>query len=58
MNNQKTRQTKSHCPFCGPGKYANVLHSHEATRHDEETDVWETTKSYMLECGGCKTVFF
>jgi hypothetical protein len=25
---------------------------------DEETGVWEAVKSYMLECAGCKTVFF
>ena len=58
MNDQKTRQIRSYCPTCGPGRYANVLASHEVTGTDEETDIWSTTKSYMLECGGCKTVFF
>ncbi len=55
---KKTRQIKSHCPNCGPGRYANVIASHEASDHDEETGIWAKTTSYILECGGCKTVFF
>jgi uncharacterized protein DUF4145 len=58
MNDQKTRQIRSHCPTCGPGRYSNVLASHEVTGRNEENDIWDSTKSYMLECGGCKTVFF
>jgi len=58
MTDQKTRQIRGHCPICGPDKYANILYSHEATAHDEKSDIWESTKSQMLECGGCKTVFF
>jgi hypothetical protein len=58
MNDQKARQIRSHCPNCGPGRYANVLASHERSDHNEENDIWSKAKSYMLECGGCKTVFF
>jgi Domain of unknown function (DUF4145) len=58
MTDRKTRQIRSHCPNCGPGRYANVLYCHEAAGEGDETDIWESIKSYMLECGGCKTVFF
>ena len=58
MNDQKTRQIRRYCPACGPGRYANVLASHKAPHEDEETGIWSSTTSYMLECGGCKTVFF
>jgi hypothetical protein len=51
-------QIKSHCPTCGPGRCANVLHKHRVESRDDETGMWEETTSYMLECGGCKTVFF
>jgi Domain of unknown function (DUF4145) len=53
-----TEQIKSHCPTCGPGRFANVIHKHRANYHDEETGMWEETTSYMLQCGGCKNVFF
>src|SRR5271157_2296312 len=56
MSDQQRRQIRSHCPTCGPRRYANVLASHEVTDHDE--DIWSSTKSYILECGGCKTIFF
>lgn len=56
MKDQKTLQIKSHCPKCGPGRYANVLYSHKVS--GEDNGVWEAIKSYMLECAGCKTVFF
>jgi hypothetical protein len=55
---EKTPQIRSHCPHCGPGRYANVLYSHKVSGEDEETGVWGAIKSYMLECAGCKTVFF
>jgi len=58
MPDQKLPQLKSHCPNCGPSRYANVLHSHQVVEDDEESGVWGRTTSYMLECGGCKTVFF
>ena len=58
MADEKVPQIRSHCPNCGPGRYANVLHLHKVTVDDEETGVWETIVSRMLECGGCKTVFF
>jgi hypothetical protein len=58
MTNQKTLQIRSHCPNCGPGRYANVLHSHKVSGEDEKSGIWEATESYMLECAGCKTVFF
>ncbi len=54
----RVTEIRSHCPNCGPGRYANVLHCHEETSHEEKYDIWETTKSYMLQCGGCKAVFF
>ena len=56
MTDQKTRQIRAHCPICGPGKYANILFCHKVAGDNE--DIWETTTSRMLECGGCKTVFF
>jgi hypothetical protein len=58
MTDQKTPQIRSHCPNCGPGRYANVLHSHKVSADDDEHSVWEVITSYMLECAGCKTVFF
>jgi hypothetical protein len=58
MTDKKSPQIRSHCPNCGPGRYANVLYSHKVSGEDEESGIWEATKSYMLECGGCKTVFF
>ncbi len=58
MNDQKTRQIRSHCPNCGPGRYADVLASHVVNDQDEEIGIWAKTTSYMLKCGGCKTVFF
>jgi Domain of unknown function (DUF4145) len=51
-------QIKSHCPTCGPGRFANVLHKDRDRRDDDETGMWEETTSYMLQCGGCRTVFF
>ena len=58
MTDHKTPQIRSHCPNCGPGRYANVLYSHKVTGDDEKTGIWEATISYLLECGGCKTVIF
>lgn len=58
MARKKTQQIRSHCPICGPDKFSNVLASHEIIDNDEETGVWGKTTSYMLECGGCHTVFF
>jgi len=58
MADQKVVQIKSHCPRCGPDRYANVLYRHKETGDDDERGVWETITSYMLQCGGCKTVFF
>jgi hypothetical protein len=54
----QAKQIKSHCPSCGPGRYATVLFSHKQQESDDEGDIWVWTVSYMLECGGCKTVFF
>jgi hypothetical protein len=58
MTDQKIRQIKSHCPNCGPGRYANVIYSHDASDYDDESGISEKTTSFILECGGCKTVFF
>src|SRR5436190_23984080 len=58
MSDRKSQQIRSHCPVCGPRRYANVLALHEETGTDEETEIWSSMKSYMLQCGGCKTVFF
>jgi hypothetical protein len=51
-------QIRGHCPKCGPGRYAKVLHSHEDMEQDDQTGIWEKITSYMLECGGCRTVYF
>jgi len=58
MTRKKTQQIRSHCPICGAGKFSNVLYCHEVIGDDEETGVWGKTTSYILECGGCHTVFF
>jgi hypothetical protein len=55
---KKLSLIRSHCPICGAGKFSNVLYCHEAIDNDEETGIWAKTTSYMLECGGCHTVFF
>lgn len=55
---EKTIEIRSHCPTCGPRRHARILFKHNATDTDEESGIWESTTSYMLQCGGCKTVFF
>jgi hypothetical protein len=58
MRAKKPKEIQSHCPVCGAGKYAKVLAMHVVSDTDEETGIWGKTTSYMLKCGGCKTVFF
>jgi hypothetical protein len=54
----QAKQIKSHCPTCGPGRHAAVLFSYKQAESDDAGDIWVWTNSHMLECGGCKTVFF
>ena len=50
-----TRQ--GHCPNCGPDRFSNVLAEHSQQGQDDDTGIWGETTHYILECGGCKTVF-
>ena len=59
MADKMPTQRKSHCPLCGAGRWAHILHHHKEVEHsDDDSGMWERTESYMLRCGGCKTVFF
>ncbi|WMT71108.1 DUF4145 domain-containing protein [Bradyrhizobium sp. Ash2021] len=55
----KPEQIQAHCPKCGPGRFADViaLHSHMES-HDDEHGMWSNTTSRILQCGGCKEVYF
>ncbi|HUI14052.1 MAG TPA: DUF4145 domain-containing protein [Xanthobacteraceae bacterium] len=58
MKNKAAGQREGHCPTCGSDRSCNILASHREVGEDEETGVWAETTHYILECGGCKTVFF
>lgn len=56
---KKAEQIRGHCPNCGPGRFADVVCSYTDTEGlDDEHGIWAETTSRILQCGGCKSVYF
>lgn len=49
---------KGHCPKCGPNVKAHIRGSHEVTWADNDSPISGSNTGYILECGGCETVYF
>jgi hypothetical protein len=58
MPEEKPQQIRAHCPICGPERVATIIRSHQVTDNDNPDGVWFNVTYNILECGGCKTVFF
>ena len=58
MPEQKPQQIRAHCPKCGPEHVATIIGSHQVSDNDNPDGVWFNVTYNILECGGCKTVFF
>ncbi len=56
---KRAEQIRGHCPNCGPARFADVVCSYTDTEEiDDEHGVWAQTTSRILQCGGCKSVYF
>jgi hypothetical protein len=55
----KTKQVRGHCPNCGPARFADVVAEYTDREDvDDELGLWAETMSRILQCGGCKSVYF
>ncbi len=55
----QAKQVQGHCPTCGSNRYADVVGFHKRVEHhDQEHGIWTDTTSRILQCAGCKAVFF
>lgn len=56
----KTPKTiRGHCPNCGPARFADVVSSYTDTEDLEPAlGIWAQTTSKILQCGGCRSVYF
>lgn len=48
--------TKEMCKVCQCQTWHKILSKSESSKNDEESGIWETTTSYMLQCKGCDNV--
>ncbi len=56
---EKPKQIRGHCPNCGPARFADVVAEHtDHEEGDDEYGTWAETTSRILQCGGCKSVYF
>jgi hypothetical protein len=46
------------CPDCGPNRYADVMRHYSVRWDDEYSGIWGKNDYRILQCRGCKTVFF
>ena len=50
---------RGHCPECGPGRFALVVGAHQIQEADRAHQaIWEIKDYFILECAGCKRVYF
>ena len=55
----KLEQVRGHCPDCGPARYADVVAEYkDSESHDAEHGTWSASAYRILQCGGCKSVYF
>lgn len=55
-SNRQTKEIKGTCPKCGPERFARVLaEDYKSIEHD---DIQGGTDYRMLECGGCRSIYF
>jgi hypothetical protein len=47
-----------HCPSCGPDRIADVVGHHQSRYDDDESGVWGETDCRILQCRGCRSVYF
>jgi len=52
-------QIRGHCPNCGPGRFADVRSEFiDVEEMDDDSGMWARTTSRILQCAGCKSVYF
>lgn len=58
MGDQKTKQfpTKEMCKGCQCETWHKILNETENSFNDEESEIWENTKFYTLQCLGCDNI--
>lgn len=57
--NTNRPQVRGHCPNCGPARFADVRGEHiDIEDMDDETGMWAKATSRILQCAGCKSVYF
>jgi hypothetical protein len=54
----KREQVRGHCPKCGPARFADVVAEYTDREEIEDDGTWADTTSRILQCGGCKSVYF
>jgi hypothetical protein len=54
----KRKQVRGHCPNCGPARFAEIVAEYVDREEIERDGVWAETTSRILQCGGCKSVYF
>ena len=57
--NSNRRQIRGHCPNCGSGRFADVRGEFiDVENMGDDSDMWARTTSRILQCAGCKSVYF
>lgn len=52
-------QIRGHCPNCGPARFADVRGEFvDVENMDDGSGMWAKTTSRILQCAGCKSVYF
>lgn len=54
----KPKQVRGHCPSCGPHRFADVVAEYMAREDIDDGEMWSHTTSRILQCGGCKSVYY
>lgn len=58
VEDEKTEQVQGDCPECGKNRWANVLGEKTTKWEDEVNPIWTSDTYRLLECAGCKAIYY
>jgi hypothetical protein len=53
-----SKPMNGHCPKCGPSRLSDVVGHHDTHEYSDDGGVWGKTDYRILQCRGCKSVYF